>query len=94
MEEQQRSEQPESVHLTGASGVCTGQAALCADTPRFESIEVTQEQYDRVEALWDILTAGRNSRKVGQSATFRDCVARVLGFAPPDNFALVVAEAA
>jgi hypothetical protein len=57
-----------------------------------ETISVTQQQFDRIEAAWAICSHG-NARKAvgGWSKTFRECVAEVIGRDPADTFTLDIA---
>jgi len=58
-----------------------------------ERIQVTRQQFDRIEAAWSICSHGNGRKAVGQwSKTFRECVADVLGREPGDTFTLSVQE--
>jgi hypothetical protein len=57
-----------------------------------ETIPVTQEQFARIEAAWEICSFGNARKAVGAWAkTFHECVAEVIGREPADTFTLVVA---
>jgi hypothetical protein len=57
-----------------------------------ETIQVTQEQFQRIEAAWEICSFGSARKAVGAwSKTFRECVSEVIGREPADSFTLVLA---
>ena len=55
-------------------------------------ITVTQVQFNRIEAAWEICSFGNGRKATGAWArTFSDCVAEALGYTPEGDFALAVA---
>lgn len=54
-------------------------------------VKVSQAQFDRIEAAWDICSYGNGRKAQGLWAkSFNQCVSEVLGFAAPECFKLVV----
>lgn len=54
------------------------------------ALHVTDEQFQRIESLWEICSYG-NARKTTGSwcVSFIEGVTQVLGFVPPENFSLI-----
>lgn len=51
-------------------------------------LAVTPDQYEQIEAAWRICSGGTRRVSGPMLALFDSCVAQVLGFVPPTQYAL------
>lgn len=58
-----------------------------------ERLYVTQAQFDRIEAAWEICSNGRRSANGEWAKTFDECVREVVGRDVPASFTLRVSAA-